>query len=96
MRRSLSHHYQQGQSQFQLGAISFFDDRSQVEQIGCPLLAGFARSGILSTSVQYASSDFERAQLRAEPRRCRQIRWGPQRGREIAFADLGWNKASGF
>jgi len=65
MRRSLSHHYQQGQSQFQLGAISFFDDRSQVEQIGCPLLAGFARSGILSTSVQYASSDFERAQLRA-------------------------------
>jgi hypothetical protein len=30
MRRSLSHRYQQGQSLIQLGAISFFDDRSQV------------------------------------------------------------------
>ena len=30
MRRSLSHRYRQFQSQFQLGAISFFDDRSQV------------------------------------------------------------------
>ena len=30
MRRSLSHRYQQFQSLIQLGAISFFDDRSQV------------------------------------------------------------------
>ena len=46
MRRSLSHRYQQGQSLIQLGAISFFDDRSQVEcRSGAPLLAGFARSG---------------------------------------------------
>jgi hypothetical protein len=45
MRRSLSHRYQQGQSLIQLGAISFFDDRSQVEcRSGAPLLAGFARS----------------------------------------------------
>ncbi len=30
MRCSFSHRYQQFQSQFQLGAISFFDDRSRV------------------------------------------------------------------
>jgi hypothetical protein len=42
MQRSLSHRYQQGQSQFQLEAISFFDDRPGSD---APLLPGFGRSG---------------------------------------------------
>jgi hypothetical protein len=49
MRRSLSHRYQQFQSQFQLGAISFFDDRhpDRVPYFW-PVLP---EVGLLSTSV---------------------------------------------
>jgi len=68
MRRSLSHRYQQGQSQFQLGAISFFDDRHRVECRSCaPLLAGFAGSGVSFDLSAVCQLGFERARLRAAP-----------------------------
>jgi hypothetical protein len=86
MRRSLSHRYQQGQSQFQVGTIPFFDDRHRVEcRSGAPLLAGFARSEFRDASTGLKGRG-------SEPRRCIQIKWA-------AFsvgAFAGWNKASGF
>jgi len=73
MRRSLSHRYQQGQSQFQLEAISFFDDHSQVEgRSGAPHLAGFARSGdFLDFSAALSPCAVADPATSLRPSRCR-------------------------